>query len=75
MSWSTRAVALGWAAGDVVVVDRDLGVSAKNTDGREGLSGWWRTLAWERLGSCWGSRCRVSLGAMLTGINYWICAP
>lgn len=32
-----RAVALGWAAGDVVVVDRDLGVSAKSTDGREGF--------------------------------------
>lgn len=32
-----RAVALGWAAGEVVVVDRDLGVSAKSTDGREGF--------------------------------------
>jgi DNA invertase Pin-like site-specific DNA recombinase len=32
-----RAVALGWAASDVVVVDRDLGVSAKSTDGREGF--------------------------------------
>ena len=32
-----RAVALGWAAGDVVVVDRDLGVSAKSTAGREGF--------------------------------------
>jgi DNA invertase Pin-like site-specific DNA recombinase len=32
-----RAVALGWAAGDVVVVDRDLGLSAKSTDGREGF--------------------------------------
>ena len=32
-----RAVALGWAAGDVVVVDRDLGVSAKSTNGREGF--------------------------------------
>ena len=32
-----RAVAFGWAAGDVVVVDRDLGLSAKSTDGREGF--------------------------------------
>ena len=32
-----RAVALGWAAADVVVVDRDLGVSAKSTEGREGF--------------------------------------
>jgi DNA invertase Pin-like site-specific DNA recombinase len=32
-----RAVALGWATGEVVVVDRDLGVSAKSTDGREGF--------------------------------------
>lgn len=32
-----RAVALGWAAGDVVVVDRDLGLSAKSADGREGF--------------------------------------
>jgi DNA invertase Pin-like site-specific DNA recombinase len=32
-----RAVALGWAAGEVVVVDRDLGRSAKSTDGREGF--------------------------------------
>jgi DNA invertase Pin-like site-specific DNA recombinase len=34
---ASRAVALGWAAGDVVVVDRDLGVSAKSTNGREGF--------------------------------------
>jgi DNA invertase Pin-like site-specific DNA recombinase len=33
-----RAVELGWAADDVVVVDRDLGVSAKSTDGREGFA-------------------------------------
>ena len=32
-----RAVALGWVTGEVVVVDRDLGVSAKSTDGREGF--------------------------------------
>ena len=32
-----RAVALGWAANDVVVVDRDLGVSAKSAAGREGF--------------------------------------
>lgn len=32
-----RAVALGWAVGEVVVVDRDLGVSAKSTEGREGF--------------------------------------
>jgi DNA invertase Pin-like site-specific DNA recombinase len=32
-----RAVALGWTAGDVVVVDRDLGLSAKSTEGREGF--------------------------------------
>ncbi len=32
-----RAVALGWAAGEVIVVDRDLGRSAKSTDGREGF--------------------------------------
>jgi len=32
-----RAVSLGWAAGDVVVVDRDLGVSAKSAVGREGF--------------------------------------
>jgi DNA invertase Pin-like site-specific DNA recombinase len=33
-----RAVALGWAASDVVVVDSDLGVSAKSTDGRDGFA-------------------------------------
>jgi DNA invertase Pin-like site-specific DNA recombinase len=32
-----RAVAFGWAVGDVVVVDRDLGVSAKSTEGRHGF--------------------------------------
>jgi len=32
-----RAVALGWDAGEVVVVDSDLGRSAKSTDGREGF--------------------------------------
>ncbi len=32
-----RAVTLGWDAGDGVVVDRDLGRSAKSADGREGF--------------------------------------
>jgi len=32
-----RAVALGWTAGDVIVVDRDLGRSAKSVEGREGF--------------------------------------
>ncbi|HEY2201080.1 MAG TPA: recombinase family protein, partial [Solirubrobacteraceae bacterium] len=32
-----RAVALGWDAGEVVVVDSDLGRSGKSTDGREGF--------------------------------------
>ena len=32
-----RASALGWPAGDVAVVDRDLGVSGKSTEGREGF--------------------------------------
>jgi len=32
-----RAVSLGWAASDVVVVDHDLGLSGKSTDGRLGF--------------------------------------
>jgi DNA invertase Pin-like site-specific DNA recombinase len=32
-----RAVALGWGADEVVVLDSDLGRSAKSTDGREGF--------------------------------------
>ena len=32
-----RAVALGWAAAEVVVVDRDLGRSGKSIEGREGF--------------------------------------
>lgn len=32
-----RAAVLGWGADDVVVVDRDLGVSAKSTEGRKGF--------------------------------------
>ncbi len=32
-----HAVALGWTASEVIVVDRDLGRSAKSTDGREGF--------------------------------------
>ena len=34
---SDRAVALGWSAGEVVVVDSDLGRSGKSTDGRDGF--------------------------------------
>jgi len=34
-----RAVALGWPAGEVVVVDSDLGRSGKSTDGRDGFQG------------------------------------
>ena len=36
---SGRAVALGWDAGEVVVVDCDLGRSGKSTDGRDGFQG------------------------------------
>ena len=36
---SDRAVALGWDAGEVVVVDCDLGRSGKSTDGRDGFQG------------------------------------
>ena len=36
---SERAVALGWDAREVVVVDCDLGRSAKSTDGRDGFQG------------------------------------
>jgi DNA invertase Pin-like site-specific DNA recombinase len=36
---SDRAVALGWNAREVVVVDSDLGRSAKSTDGRDGFQG------------------------------------
>ncbi|MGE5636532.1 MAG: recombinase family protein [Nocardioidaceae bacterium] len=32
-----RAVALGWGAGEVVVVDSDLGRSARHTEGRDGF--------------------------------------
>jgi DNA invertase Pin-like site-specific DNA recombinase len=34
---SERAVALGWSAADVVVVDSDLGRSGKSTEGRDGF--------------------------------------
>ena len=34
---SERAVALGWSAAEVVVVDSDLGRSGKSTDGRDGF--------------------------------------
>jgi DNA invertase Pin-like site-specific DNA recombinase len=34
-----RAVALGWAAGEVVVVDSDQGRSGKSADGRDGFQG------------------------------------
>lgn len=34
-----RAVALGWDASEVVVIDSDLGRSGKSTDGRDGFQG------------------------------------
>jgi DNA invertase Pin-like site-specific DNA recombinase len=36
---SERAVALGWSAAEVVVVDSDLGRSGKSADGRDGFQG------------------------------------
>jgi DNA invertase Pin-like site-specific DNA recombinase len=36
---SERAVALGWDASEVVVVDADLGRSGRSTDGRDGFQG------------------------------------
>ena len=69
-----RAVGLGWAAEEVVVVDEDRGGQVKSTDGRTAFRGWSRTLASVRWGWSSGLRSRGSRVSTRTGIGCWICA-
>jgi hypothetical protein len=69
-----RAVALGWARSQVVVIDDDLGVSAATADSREGLPGWSQRSRWDVRASCWASRCPGWRGPAGTGTSCWSCA-
>jgi hypothetical protein len=69
-----RAVALGWPAGEVVVVDEDQGRSGKSADGRNGFQGLVAEVGLGRAGSWSGSRSRGWRGETPTGISCWICA-
>ena len=71
---SERAVALGWDAAEIVVVDSDLGRSGKSTDGRDGFQQLVADVGLGRSGSCSGSRSRGWPGATPTGTSCWICA-
>jgi hypothetical protein len=69
-----RAVALGWDASEVVIVDCDLGRSGKSATGVTAFGAWSPMSAWGRSGSCSGSRSRGSRGATPTGISCLTCA-
>jgi len=51
-----QAVALGWDPRDVAVIDADLGVSGRSTEGRDGFAPWCRGCAWARSGRFSGWR-------------------
>src|SRR5712672_1568901 len=67
-----RAVALGWARSQVIVIDDDLGVSAAVPDSREGFARLVTEVTMGRAGSSWGSRCRGWRGPGGTGICCWV---
>ena len=69
-----RAVALGWHAAEVVVVDEDQGRSGKSTDGRDGFQRLVPTSASVGSGSCSGSRSRGWRATTRRGTSCWICA-
>jgi hypothetical protein len=64
-----RAVALGWAASRVMVIDEDLGRSAANAAERPGSRGWSRRSRWGMWGWCWAWRCRGWPARAGTGIS------
>ena len=69
-----RAVALGWARSQVVVIDDDLGVSAATADSRKGFARLVTEVTMGRVGVVLGiemSRLARSAG---TGISCWSCA-
>ena len=68
-----RAVALGWPAHQVVVLDADPGRSGAQTDGDTALRSWSPMSGWARSGSYWGSRCRGWPATTPIGISCWTC--
>ena len=50
---ASRAMALGWPASAVRVIDSDLGLSGASAAGRSGFQSWSPPWAWARSGSCW----------------------
>ncbi|MGP0023639.1 MAG: recombinase family protein [Streptosporangiaceae bacterium] len=70
-----RAVALGCARSQVVVIDDDLGVSAATADSRKGFARLVTEVTMGRAGVVLGaSRCHGWRGPAGTGICCWSCA-
>ncbi len=64
-----RAVALGWDAGRVVVIDNDLGMSGRRRARGSGSSGWSHRSGWITSVWCSGSRCLSWPGRARIGIS------
>ncbi|WP_379493151.1 hypothetical protein [Nonomuraea rubra] len=64
-----RAVALGWTADRVLVIDDDLGMSATTATARTGFNDWLPRSAWTMSGWCWASRCPAWLARARTGTS------
>ena len=64
-----RAVALGWAAEQIVVIDCDQGQSGASAwKAATASSSWWPRSAWAAPASCWGWRSRGWRATPPTGI-------
>jgi hypothetical protein len=69
-----RAVALGWDAHQVRVIDADLGRSGAEASAREGFKDLVADSASAGSGSSSVSRCLGWLATTATGISCWTCA-
>src|SRR5215210_6420746 len=66
-----RAVALGWPADHIVVIDCDQGRSGASAADREGFQRLVGEVGMGRPGSCWAWRCRGWPATTPTGTGCW----
>src|SRR5829696_889659 len=69
-----RAVALGWEASRVVLIDDDLGKSGSSASIGLASSAWSQRSRWGMSAWSWAPRCRVWHARGRTGTSYWSCA-
>jgi DNA invertase Pin-like site-specific DNA recombinase len=69
-----RAIAAGWPAERVRVIDRDLGKSGSTAAARDGFQELVSEVALGKAGSSWAWRCPASLAIRPTGTGCSSCA-